>query len=194
MKTNRILRKDKVLTSPILSLEVFIYTTRITQVVQFDGYDFSLTIIKPFCGNQEKYNLPVFLFVPSISDAPEIFIPTMEMASELVIASGQVAVVMNYKASTNSQAPIFELSAAMKWIGYHGDETGINGKKIAIVGSQLGANIVAILSLMALHDDCPQINLQILIDLFFSFLGNFRSTGKCIIILKPTEWNKTGLT
>ena len=101
---------------------------------------------------------------------------------------------MNYKASNNSEAPIFELFAAMKWIGYHGDETGINGKKTAIVGSQLGANIVAILSLMALHDDCTQINLQILIDLFFSFLGNFRSKGKCIIILKPTEWNKTGLT
>ena len=85
MKTNRILSKDKVLTSPILNPEVFIYTTRITQVIHFDGYDFSLTIIKPFCGNQEKYNLPVFLLVPSISDAPEFFIPTMEMASELVM-------------------------------------------------------------------------------------------------------------
>ena len=173
MKTNRILSKDKVLTSPILNPEVFIYTTRITQVIHFDGYDFSLTIIKPFSCNQEKYNVPVFLFVPSISDAPEFFIPTMEMASELVIASGQVAVVMNYKASTNSEAPIFELFAAMKWMGCHGDETGINGKKIAIVGLQFGANIVAILILMALHDDCPQINLQILIDLFFYFSATF---------------------
>ena len=168
MKTNRILRKGKVLSSPIVSPEVFSYTTRITQVIQFDGYEFSLTIMKPFCGNQEKYNFPVFLFVPSIFNTPEFFIVTMEMVTELVIASGQAAVVMDYKPSTNPEAPIFELFAAMKWIGCHGDEIGINGNKIALVGTQLGANIAATLSLMALHDNCPKISLQILIDpLFF---------------------------
>ena len=168
MKTNRILRKDKVLSSPIVSPEVFSYTMRITQVIQYDGYEFSLTVMKPFYGNQEKYNLPVFLFVPSISNAPEFFISTMEMASKLVIASGQAAVVVDYKASTDSEELIFNLFAAMKWIGCQGDEIRINGNKMALVGTQLGANIAATLSLMALHDNCPKISLQILIDpLFF---------------------------
>jgi len=167
MKTNRILSKDKVLSSPISSSEAFSYTTRITQVIQYDGYDFSLTIIKPFCGNQEKYNLPVFLFVPSIYNTAGCFISTMEIASQLVITSGQAAVILNNEATANSEAPIFELFAAMKWIRRHGDQTGMNGNKMAIVGSEFGANIAAILSLMTLDDDCPKISLQILIDPLF---------------------------
>ena len=168
MKTNRILRKDKVLSCPILSPEVFSYTTRITQVIQYDGYEFSLTIMKPFCGNQEKYNLPVFFFVPSFSNAPEFFISKMEMASKLVIASGQATVVMDNKASIDLKELTFNLFAAMKWIGCQGDEIRINGNKMALVGAQLGVNIIATLSFMVLHDNCPKISLQILIDpLFF---------------------------
>lgn len=141
-----------------------IQTTSITKFTSFDGYNFSLTIIKPLLTLRQKCAIPVFLFVPNQPyDFPCISYQE-QIASELVTSSGQAAAILNPIGENSVGIPIFELFAALKWIACHGSEAGINGSKMSIVGLQHGANLAAVLSQMALYNDCPDIGLQILID------------------------------
>lgn len=106
-----------------------IQTTSMTKVTTFDGYNFSLTIIRPFFTLQGKCAISVFLFVPN-KPCDFSFISSQEqIASEMVTSSGQAAAILNRTGQTPLGIPVFELFAAMKWIARHGNEVGIDGSK-----------------------------------------------------------------
>ncbi|MCF2496722.1 alpha/beta hydrolase fold domain-containing protein [Dyadobacter chenhuakuii] len=158
-------------------------TTSITKVTTFDGYSFSLTIIRPFSIVREIRVLPVFLFVPHKPYDTTCIRFQEQIASELVKNSGHAAAILDYKGENSVGFQLFEMFAAMKWLACHGSDEGINASKMAIVGLQLGANITSVLTQMAMSNNCPEVSLQILIDpqFYISPKNTYQRPGTCKI-------------
>jgi len=126
-----------------------------------DGQTVKLTIVKPK-GSTEK--LPVFIFTHGggwiLGDYP-----THErLVRDLVVASGAVAVFVNYTPSPEAQFPVAinEIYAATKWVAESGSEINVDGKRLAVVGNSVGGNMSAVIALMAKENNGPKISLQVL--------------------------------
>jgi acetyl esterase len=65
-------------------------------------------------------------------------------------------------AIANYPQAINEIYAATKWVAEHGEEIGVDGKNLAIVGNSVGGNMSAVTTLMAKEKGSPHIKLQIL--------------------------------
>jgi acetyl esterase/lipase len=52
--------------------------------------------------------------------------------------------------------------AATKWVAAHGDEIGVDGRRLAVVGNSVGGNMAAVVSLMAKDRGTPSIRFQLL--------------------------------
>ena len=70
---------------------------------------------------------------------------------DLVADSGFTAIFANYTPSPEARYPtaINQIHAAAKWVGSHGDEIKVNGKRLAIVGNSVGGNMTAAVRLTA---------------------------------------------
>jgi acetyl esterase/lipase len=108
--------------------------------------------------------LTAFFFIPVSADGQTCTAEQQNIASVIADASGQAAMMLNSCAQSGGHTSLFELFAAMRWLAGHGQKLGIDGGSISLIGLQLGANVASVLSMMALNDGSPKINLQILID------------------------------
>lgn len=89
------------------------------------------------------------------------------LVRDLVIESGAVAVFPDYTPSPEAQYPVAinQIYAATQWVAEHGDEIGVDGKNLAVVGNSVGGNMTAVISLMAKNNNGPHIKLQALLGL-----------------------------
>ena len=126
-----------------------------------DGYTVKLNIVRPA---GVKGTLPVFIFIHGGGWVLGDF-PTHErMVRDLVVLSGCVSVFVNYTRTPEAKFPtqINEIYSAVTWVADHGNEIGVNGKDLAIVGNSVGGNMTAVMTLMAKEKNGPQIKLQIM--------------------------------
>ncbi|RKR81877.1 acetyl esterase/lipase [Mucilaginibacter gracilis] len=131
------------------------------KTITADGQEISLNIVRPEGVAEE---LPVFIFIHGggwiLGDYP-----THErLVRDLVVASGVVAVFVNYTPSPEAQYPIAinQIYAATKWVAENGKEINVDGSRLAVVGNSVGGNMTAVTALQAKAKNGPKISLQIM--------------------------------
>ena len=131
------------------------------RAIMQDGESVRIHITKPIGIGP---NAPVFIFVHGggwvLGDYPT----HRRLVRDLVVASGAVAVFVDYTPSPEAHYPvaIHQIYAAMKWVAAHGNEIGVDGKNLAVVGNSVGGNMTASVVLMAKENNGPAIKLQVL--------------------------------
>ncbi|WP_186210115.1 alpha/beta hydrolase [Burkholderia gladioli] len=129
------------------------------RTIEQDGLSVPVTIVRP---EGVKGNPPVFMFFHGGGWILGDF-PTHErLVRDLVVQSGAVAVFVNYTPSPEAQYPVAinQAYAATKWVAAHGDEIGVDGSRLAVVGNSVGGNMAAVVSLMAKDKGGPAIRFQ----------------------------------
>jgi acetyl esterase/lipase len=127
-----------------------------------DGQTVKIHIVKP-TGAQP--NSPVFIFIHGggwvLGDYPT----HRRLVRDLVVASGAVAVFPDYTPSPEARYPTAtnQIYAATKWMSINGNEIGVNGKNLAVVGNSVGGNMTAAVVLMAKEKKGPEIKLQVML-------------------------------
>jgi len=112
-----------------------------------------------------KPGAPVFIFIHGggwvLGDYPT----HRRLVRDLVVESGAVAVFPDYTPSPEAYYPIAvnQIYAVIKWVSEHGDEIGVNGKNLAVVGNSVGGNMTASVVLMASEKNGPTIKLQVML-------------------------------
>src|SRR5215470_3174714 len=118
------------------------------KTITTDGYTIKLNIVRP---EGVKGKLPVFVFIHGggwvLSDYPT----HKRMVRDLVVLTGFAGVFVNYTRTPDAKYPqaINEIYAATKWVAEHGDEIGVDGKNLAVVGNSVGGNMTAATALKA---------------------------------------------
>lgn len=131
------------------------------ETITADGLTVRLTIVRP-AGKKEKS--PAFMFFHGGGWILGDF-PTHErFVRDLVADSGYPAVFVNYTPSPEAQYPtaINEAYAATKWVAQNGDQLGIDGSRLAVVGNSVGGNMAAVIALKAAKENGPTLRSQIL--------------------------------
>ncbi|CAN1573373.1 Aes Esterase/lipase [Flavobacteriaceae bacterium] len=132
------------------------------KTINADGLTVKLNIVRPK-GKSEK--LPVFIFVHGggwiLGDYPT----HKRLVRDLVVASGCVAVFVNYTPSPEAKFPVAtnEIYTATKWVADHGEEINVDGKKLGIVGNSVGGNMATVTAIMAKEKNGPKIKFQVLL-------------------------------
>src|SRR6185369_10519883 len=132
------------------------------KTIKAGGYEIKLNLVRPAGAGAEK--LPVFIFIHGggwvLGDYPT----HRRMVRDLVLESGAAAVFVNYTPTPDAIYPqqINEIYAALEWVAENGDEIGVDGKNLAVVGNSVGGNMTTVMTLMAKERGGPEIKLQIL--------------------------------
>jgi acetyl esterase len=127
-----------------------------------NGQTVTIHIVKP---EGAKADLPVFMFFHGggwvLGDYPT----HRRIVRDLVVESGAAAVFPDYTPSPEAQYPVAvnQAYAATEWVSQHGQEIGVNGKDLAVVGNSVGGNMAAVVALMAKDKKGPAIKLQVLL-------------------------------
>lgn len=126
---------------------------------------------------------PVFIYIHGggwvLGDYPT----HRRLVRDLVVKSGAVAVFPDYTPSPEAQYPVAieQIYATLKWVAENGNEIGVNGKNLAVVGNSVGGNMTAAVVLMAKNNNGPAIKLQVLLwpvtDANFK-TGSYKEMGK----------------
>ena len=131
-------------------------------IITQDGVQVKVHITKPVGA---KAGAPVFIYVHGggwvLGDYPT----HRRIVRDLVVSSGAVAVFPDYTPSPEAQYPVAinQIYAATKWVAEHGQEIGVNGKNLAVVGNSVGGNMTAAVALMAKDKQGPSIKLQVML-------------------------------
>lgn len=132
------------------------------RIIDEEGEQVKIHITKPAdC----KPGAPVFIFIHGggwvLGDYPT----HRRLVRDLVTASGTVAVFPDYTPSPEAYYPVAinQIYAVTKWVSGHGDEIGVNGKKMAVVGNSVGGNMTAAVVLLAKAKGGPDIKLQVML-------------------------------
>ena len=132
------------------------------KTITADGHTVRLNIVRP---KGVKGKLPVFIYIHGggwiLGDYPT----HKRMVRDLVVLSECVAVFVNYTPSPEAHFPkaINEIYAATKWVAENGDQIGVDGKNLAVIGNSVGGNMAAVTALMAKEKKGPEIKVQILL-------------------------------
>ncbi|MDQ3564684.1 MAG: alpha/beta hydrolase fold domain-containing protein [Pseudomonadota bacterium] len=131
------------------------------KTITIDGYTIKLNVVRP---KGVKGKLPVFIFIHGggwvLGDYPT----HKRMVRDLVVLSGLAGVFVNYTRTPDARYPqaVNEIYAATKWGAEHGEEIGVDGKNLAVVGNSVGGNMTAVTALKAKEKSGPVIKLQIM--------------------------------
>ncbi|AYL98124.1 alpha/beta hydrolase [Mucilaginibacter celer] len=132
------------------------------KTITVNGEEIKLNIVRP---EGVKETLPVFIFIHGggwiLGDYP-----THErLVRDLVVASGAVAVFVNYTPSPEAQYPVAinQIYAATKWVSENGKEINVDGSRLAVVGNSVGGNMTAVTALQAKEKNGPKISLQVML-------------------------------
>jgi acetyl esterase len=153
----------KVLVDAQASIKVDLSGIEVSEkTIVADGQEISLNIVRPEGVTEE---LPVFIFIHGGGWILGDF-PTHErLVRDLVVASGAVAVFVNYTPSPEAQYPIAinQIYSATKWVAENGKSINVDGSRLAIVGNSVGGNMTTVTSLRAIAENGPKISLQVLL-------------------------------
>jgi acetyl esterase/lipase len=132
------------------------------RVIEQDGEKVRIHISKPAGIGA---NAPVFIFIHGggwvLGDYPT----HRRLVRDLVVSSGAVAVFPDYTPSPEAHYPVAidQIYATLKWVAANGNEIGVNGKNLAVVGNSVGGNMTAAVVLMAKEKKGPAIKLQVML-------------------------------
>ena len=132
------------------------------RIITQDGEKVKIHITKP---TTVKSGAPVFIFIHGggwvLGDYPT----HRRLVRDLVVASGAASVFPDYTPSPEAHYPVAinQIYAALKWVSANGDEIGVNGKNLAVVGNSVGGNMTASVVLMAKEKNGPAIKLQVML-------------------------------
>lgn len=127
-----------------------------------DGVTVKIHIVKP---HGVEHDAPVFIYVHGggwvLGDYPT----HRRIVRDLVVESGAVAVFPDYTPSPEARYPVAieQIYAATKWVALNGEEIGVNGSNLAVVGNSVGGNMTAAVALMAKERKGPHIKLQVML-------------------------------
>jgi acetyl esterase len=132
------------------------------KTINQDGLSIKINIVKPA---NAKGMLPVFMFFHGGGWVLGDFPTHQRLVRDLVVESGAVAVFVNYTPSPEAHYPVAinQAYAATKWVAAHGNEIGVDSKRLAVAGNSVGGNMAAVVSLMAKEKKGPHIKLQVLL-------------------------------
>jgi acetyl esterase len=131
------------------------------KTITADSYSITLNIVRP---EGVKGTLPVFIFIHGGGWIQGDYPTHKRMVRDLVVLSGFAGVFVNYTRTPDAQYPqaIEEIYAATKWVSEHGEEIGVDGKNLAVVGNSVGGNMSTVTTLMAKERGGPHIKFQLL--------------------------------
>lgn len=127
-----------------------------------NGQTIKIHITKPQGAN---VNAPCFIYIHGggwvLGDYPT----HRRIVRDLVVGSGAVAIFPDYTPSPEARYPtaINQIYAAAQWVSVHGEEIGVNGKNMAIVGNSVGGNMTAAVTLMAKEKKGPTFKFQVML-------------------------------
>jgi len=132
------------------------------KTIKSEGQSISINIVKPV---NAKGTLPVFMFFHGGGWVLGDYKTHERLVRDLVVESGAVAVFVNYTPSPEAHYPVAinQAYAATEWVAQHGNEIGVDGKRLAVVGNSVGGNMAAVVALMAKDKQGPKIKLQVLL-------------------------------
>ncbi len=132
------------------------------KIITVNGQSIKLKIVKP---DNATGNLPVFMFFHGGGWVLGDF-PTHErLIRDLVRSSGAAAVYVDYTPSPEAHFPVAINQAyeATKWVAEHGQEIGVDGSRLGLVGNSVGGNMVASVALQAKQFKGPKIRYNVML-------------------------------
>jgi acetyl esterase len=83
---------------------------------------------------------------------------------ELTAGTGAALVFTNYSLSPEARYPtaLEEIYAALNWVAQDGQDSGLDGTRIAVAGDSVGGNMTAAITLMAKQRSGPELAAQVL--------------------------------
>ncbi|MBO2012111.1 alpha/beta hydrolase [Hymenobacter negativus] len=153
----------QVLVDAQASVPVDLSGIEVTQrTIEQDGLTVPLHIVRP--SGTAATVLPVFMFIHGGGWVLGDFPTHQRIVRDLVVASGYVAVFVDYTRTPDAAFPtaIHQIYAATKWVAAHGAEITVDGQNLAVVGNSVGGNMTAVTCLQAKEKGGPHIKLQIM--------------------------------
>ncbi len=132
------------------------------KIITVNGQSIKLKIVKP---DNATGTLPVFMFFHGGGWVLGDF-PTHErLIRDLVRSSGAAAVYVDYTPSPEVHFPVAINQAyeATKWVAEHGQEIGVDGSRLGLVGNSVGGNMVASVALQAKQFNGPKIRYNVML-------------------------------
>lgn len=132
------------------------------KIITVNGQSIKLKIVKP---DNAAGTLPVFMFFHGGGWVLGDF-PTHErLIRDLVRSSGAAAVYVDYTPSPEAHFPVAINQAyeATKWVAEHGQEIGVDGSRLGLVGNSVGGNMVASVALQAKQFNGPKIRYNVML-------------------------------
>ncbi|RRV07540.1 alpha/beta hydrolase [Pseudomonas sp. v388] len=130
--------------------------------IDVNGQKVALKIVRPA---DVKGDLPVFMFFHGGGWVLGDFPTHQRLIRDLVVGSGAVAVYVDYTPSPEARYPtaINQAYAATRWVAEHGQQIGVDGKRLAVAGNSVGGNMAAVVALMAKEQKAPALRFQLLL-------------------------------
>lgn len=132
------------------------------KIITVNGQSIKLKIVKP---DNATGTLPVFMFFHGGGWVLGDF-PTHErLIRDLVRSSGAAAVYVDYTPSPEAHFPVAINQAyeATRWVAEHGQEIGVDGSRLGLVGNSVGGNMVASVALQAKQFNGPKIRYNVML-------------------------------
>jgi acetyl esterase/lipase len=109
--------------------------------------------------------LPVFMFFHGGGWVLGSFRTHERLVRDLVAGSGATAVFVEYDRSPEAHYPVAinQAYAATSWVAAHGDQIGVDGGRLAVVGDDVGGNMATVVALMAKDRGRPHLRCQMLL-------------------------------
>lgn len=132
------------------------------KIITVLGKPLTLTIVKP---EKATGTLPVFMFFHGGGWVLGDFQTHERLVRDLVNESGAAAVFVNYTPSPEAHFPVAINQAyeATKWVAQHGNEIGVDGERLALVGNSVGGNMVASVALQAVRNHTPAVRYNVML-------------------------------
>lgn len=132
------------------------------KTIQIQGQSINLKIVKP---EHSKGILPVFMFFHGGGWVLGDFSTHERLIRDLVRESGVAAVYVDYTPSPEANFPVAinQAYAATKWVSEHGEEIGVDGTRLGLVGNSVGGNMVASVALQAKQFGGPKIRYNVML-------------------------------
>lgn len=131
------------------------------KTITVEGNEIRLVIVRP---SQVKDVLPGFMFFHGGGWVIGDFATHERFVRELVSQSGAVAVFVDYERSPEARYPVAlnQVYAATQWVAEHGEQIGVDGSRLSVVGNSAGGNLAAAVALRCRLENGPPIRQQVL--------------------------------